>query len=249
MIMLLAVAGLLGSCEEETSTYEWSNGVHFEVGFREQLRDTSAYSFAYEEAEVREMVATVRIQLEGNVEPFDRKINLEVVNPDPQYSDYFEFNPDTCYIRGGKSYLDLKIRLHRFPDMEKKARQLILVLNENEFFKTTTKTWTNADKRSVDLIRHKMTSSDIIERPIAWYPLVDYRLGMWSVKKFLLICEVTGFKRKDFQNQSYMGGGRKNYIKNTMNLYFKEYREAHANDPEALKKIQEEDGTFMTMGN
>ena len=248
-IMLLAVTGLLGSCEKETSTYEWSNGVHFEVGYREQLSDTSAYSFAYEEADVKKMVATIRIQLEGNIEPFDRKIDLEVVNPEPKYSDYFEFNPDTCYIRGGMSYLDLNIILHRFPDMEDNARQLVLALKENEFFKNTTKTWVNLDKRSIDLIRHKITSSDIIAPPVAWYPLNDWQLGMWSTKKFLLICEVTGFKRKDFQSQSYMGSGRKNYIKDTMNLYFKEYREAHANDPEALKKIQEQDGTYMTMGN
>ena len=64
-----------------------------------------------------------------------------------------------------------------------------------------------------------------------------------------MICEVTGFKRKDFQDENYMATGRKNYIYDYMTRYIDDYKTAHRNEPEALKKIQEEDGTFMQMGH
>lgn len=250
MTALLGITCLASSCEEEVETYHWDDCVHFEVEQHGILRDSSEYTFAYEETEVIEMPITVRIQLTGEVKTYDRKINLSVENSAPTHSDYFSFNPDTCYIRKNQSYLDLTIILHRLPDMTRTTHALSLIIQENEFFKTTNKEWiTDAvNNRSVNLLRHTVLASDIVQCPLTWWDNDPY-FGTWSVKKFILICEETGFKRQDFQDQSYMASGRKNYIKAFMNKYFQEYKIAHANDPEALKRIQEEDGSYMQMGS
>lgn len=246
------IAGILlcGGCEKDIDIFQWPDGVHFEVKQQGVLCDTSEYTFAFEEAEVTEMIAPVRIQLTGQIAGYDRKINVQVMAEDknPAGDSPYLFHTDTCYIRKGRNFLDLLITLKRDSDVQKKKYALRLKLVENEWFKTTNREWITdeVNGKSVDLIHHTILVSDILTRPLAWYD--DY-LGKWSVRKFLLICEQTGFKRKDFQDQSYMGSGRLNYIREFMNRYFSAYKEAHKNDPEALKKIQEDDGTFMQMGS
>ena len=250
IIILLGIIGLTSSCEKEVETYHWADCVHFEVKQDGALCDTSRYSFAYEETEMTDMPVTIHIQLTGEIKSYDRKIDLEILNANPEYENYFSLNPDTCYIRKGENALDLTVILHRRPDMTEKEQTLNLIINENEFFKTTNKAWITdvVNNRSVNLLQHTIVSSDILTRPITWYENDNY-FGKWSTKKFLLICEETGFKRQDFQDETYMGSGRKNYIKDFMNRYFQEYKATHINDPEALKRIQEEDGTYMQMGS
>lgn len=249
---IIAGLFLLYGCEKDVSTYDWADCVHFEVKQNGVLRDTSEYTFAFEEADVTELTATVKIQLTGQVKDYDRKISIGVESADkaPDGTVPYTFSTDTCYIRKGQNSLDLVITLKRNADMQQKKYALRLELNENEAFKLTNQRWVTdeVNDKSVDLVHHTVVFSDILTRPLAWYE-PNYDLGKWSAKKFLLICEVTGFKRKDFQDQAYMGNGRKNYIRDFMNRYFSEYKETHKDDPEALKKIQEEDGTFMLMGS
>lgn len=243
--ILLFVSG----CEKQSNEWAWYDLVQFE---NKPLRDSTVYTFAFEEEDIKEATVTVRIQLVGKLSAEkDRKISIEPINSGAniRFGEHFFFNPDTCYIRKNKAYLDLQILLKRIPELRTEKGEFALVLHENEFFKTTNKKWI-VDKttgRSVDMLKHRVIFSDIITCPKAWKESDPY-FGTFSLKKFLLITEVTKYKRNLFNDEKYMTSGRKNYIKNVMEYYFEEYKKKHAGDKEALRKIKEENGVFMQMG-
>lgn len=248
IVLLLFMCG----CEKEVNTYNGNDIIFFEVKPYGTITDSTYYTFAYEEEEIRDTLVNIHIQIAGQLKNYDRKVDIEIDCPDPEVRKgvQFDFNPDTCYIRTNSTGLDLSIRVKRFPEMTDKIYAFGIRLLENEYFLTTNKKQITdpINNLSVDLLYHRILFSDILERPVeSWFEEDSY-FGTFSRKKFLLICEQTGYKRKDFKNQAFMVTGRKNYIKTLMNDYFAQYKTDHAGDEMALDKIKEENGLYMEMG-
>lgn len=242
----------LSGCNEEVDGWSGHDLVQFENYIQGSLTDSTTYSFGFDETSVQDTFVKIRIQLVGKVlKDQDRKIALGVITPDPQirFGQEFVFDPDTCYVRKNQTFLDLYIRIKRLPALQHKDAVFGLQLKENEFFEITNRQWITdpVTGKGVDLLYHRVIFSDRIVRPEAWKESDEY-FGVFSVKKFLLMCEVSHMERRMFTDETYMSTGRKNYVKTVMNRYLEKYKQEYAGDSEALKKIQEEDGTFMQMG-
>lgn len=247
-IIIISILLICHSCEKNVNTWEWHNMVQFENYNNGILTDSTLYSFGLDETNIRDTFVTVNINLIGLLDvDKDRKINIKVENimPEIKFGEHFSFNPDTCYIRKTKTSLSLRIKIKRFDELKHKYAKFAIKIMENSFFKTTNeKQLTNGE--NINMLRHKIIFSDMIERPISWKNN-DHYFGKFSVKKFLLIVEVTNIRRKMFNDESYMTVSRKNYIKTEMFRFLESYKKKYKNNPEALKKIQEEDGTFITL--
>lgn len=252
IVAILTTVLLFGSCQKEIKTYDWTDMVYFDVKSNRVPIDTTNYSFAFDEPEIGKILIPIRIQMTGELKDYDRKIELEIVYSDPEVikGTHFDVDLDTCYIRRNTTYQDINIQVNRLPDMLTRSYRIGLRLKDNQYFKLTNKRHITdpVNNTSVDLLTHTVVFSEIIQRPeFTWFEPDDY-FGEFSVKKFLLICEVTGYDRKVFTDPKFMATGRKNYIKSTMNQYFDEYKKLHTDDPIALDKIKEENGSFMEMG-
>jgi hypothetical protein len=220
--IFLTLCILAGACKQRDIILfsESQQGIYFQTGDRsspynntEVYTDSINFSFSESKASLRDTTLYVRLRTLGNVEPFDRKVNLAIVADSSSAIkgiDY-EANFENVVIPAGSSELAIGIKFYRTVELLTQKRQLLLKLQDNDYFKVLFDKQKNTNVYSsvgdsISASHFRFVVSEFYSRPSYWN-FVDgtngrnYQyFGNWSVTKFRLVNEIMGWTPEDWKN-------------------------------------------------
>ncbi len=250
---------LLTSCEKEVPTYNGEEGIYFSV-----QRGTGDYSSDwahYPETPVDfltmptdDTIFSIPVYTTGKIKTYDRPFSY-VINADSTTAIQgvnYEIVAPNPVIPAGRQYGYLRIRLKRADNIMDEEKKIVFQLLANEHFQLSMPVWypipgTN-DKadRLFDATKHTLRITNFITKPESWTGRVDengYEIATWgefSVKKYLLMCEVLNLSYDDFKNEN-MPTARKELIAEVMTRYLTKLKNGY---PETTP-VTEDDGRLM----
>lgn len=245
-IVFLSLLGITSCNRDEIETFKGQNSIYFEpsvYGMSIQgvktVADSVGYSFALEKASLTEAIYKIPIRLQGKVSDVDRNVKVSI---DPKSTaiqgTHFDL-PETIKISAGKEVDTIAVKVHRTADMKQNRYLLILNLEENDSFKTDMKSFTSQlTGKTLSFISFKLSLDDKLAQPTGWYVPI---LGVFTAKKFYLMCELMDLKPEMF-NQKLgapgLGIADLGYYQGFMKRYL-------ADQKAAGNIIYEEDGKEM----
>jgi hypothetical protein len=205
-IVFLSFLGITSCNRDEIDTFKGQDNIYFEYavyGVSIQAiktpTDSLGYSFALEKASLTEVIYKIPIRVQGKVSDVDRNVKVSI---DPKSTaiegTHFEL-PKTIKISAGKVVDTIAIKVHRTPDMKQNRYLLMLNLEENDSFKTAMKSYTNQlTGKTLNFISFKLSLDDKLTQPAGWYAAA---LGVFTAKKFYLMCELMDLKPEMFNQK------------------------------------------------
>ncbi|AWK07073.1 hypothetical protein HYN56_23705 [Flavobacterium crocinum] len=205
-LVFLSLLGITSCNRDDIETFHGQDSVYFEYSVygisiqgAKTVADSLGYSFALEKATVTEMIYKIPIRVQGKVSDVDRNVKVSV---DPKSTaiegTHFEL-PQTIKISAGKEVDTLAVKVHRTADMKQNSYLLILNLEENDSFKTDMKSYLNKlTGKTLSFITFKLSLDDKLTQPTGWYASA---LGVFTAKKFYLMCELMDLKPEMFNQK------------------------------------------------
>ncbi|OXB02247.1 hypothetical protein B0A75_04290 [Flavobacterium oncorhynchi] len=245
-VVVLSLLGITSCNRDEIDTFEGVDSIYFGpsvygmiIQGTKTVTDSAGYSFALEKASLTEVIYKIPIRVQGKVSDVDRNVKVSV---DPKSTaiagTHFEL-PETIKISAGKELDTIALKVHRTPDMKQKPFLLILNLEENDSFKTEMKSHLNKiTGKTISFITFKLSLDDKLTQPPGWYATA---LGVFTAKKFYLMCELIDLKPEIF-NQKLGGPGLGLADFGYYQAFMKRYL---ADQKAAGNTIYEEDGKEM----
>lgn len=246
-ILFLSFLGLASCDQEGITTFKSADSIYFSnsvfanitINGAKTLVDSTGFSFALEKATVTEMIYPIPIQVQGNISKVDRKVKV-TIDPKSNAVEGTHFKlPENIILRAGNVRDTILVTVFRTPDMKQKGFQLILNLEENEFFKTEMKsTQIGLTQKRMNHISYKLTFDDKVTQPPGWY--VGH-FGVFSAKKLFLMCELMSLDPAMFnQKLGAVGLG----LADT--AYYQSFMKRYLADQKASgNTVYEEDGKEM----
>lgn len=238
-LFIAANTCMLFACEKKIPTYSGENNIYFS-----NSSDSSKITFAYDKAEKKDSIITVRIYTTGPVSDKDRPFTLTIIDSITNAGagvHYSILNKDFV-IKAGEAFINLVFRLNRTPDMTAKTYYINMMLEPNEHF-TTNYTWEWVNLRNgtwKQLMFYTIRFDDVLAQPKTWLPSV---FGTFSRKKLYALSE---FFEIELPVWNITGAGGIPAI--TLITYGKVFQR-YLNDEAAKGNIiLDEDGTPMKMG-
>ncbi len=258
-LCVLSVLFMLNGCKTDLMTYEGDAGVYFAVqypwpsGYGDSLRwelcpvtDVSFFLL-----DVQDSVIPIRVQITGDAADYDRYFRVVVVDTGTTavVGHDFEAIAEMQKVAAGSHYTDMKIRLYKQSDLSGLRRSLMLRLEETTDFRLPLGTWypwpgqskwspeVGAETVDISAIEHTIYIGDVISVPEGW---IAVQLGVFTVKKFNLMCELYGLTIDDFSKEK-MDVNRAIALGRRFGDWLKAQREAG-------NEVLEEDGTPMETG-
>ncbi|MDQ6470827.1 DUF4843 domain-containing protein [Flavobacterium sp. LHD-80] len=195
-ILLLSILGLASCDQDGIETYSGSDSIYFAPsvygisdGATTAITDSIGLTFALDKAEIVGRTYNIPVRVQGKSSDVDRKVKV-VIDPKSTAIAGTHFKiPENFVIPAGTVVNDLPVTINRTADMKQKGFLLILNLEENESFNTNMKSRVinKLTNKSISFITFKLSIDDKLTQPIGWY--VPY-LGVFSAKKFFLMCEL-----------------------------------------------------------
>lgn len=218
IFIFLSACFLLGACQKnEIMLFDREEaGIYFQYGGQTRLYinseayyDTLSYSFSTASDTVTEVILETRVRTMGKVKDYPRPVALSV---DEEHTTavegvHYEVNLDTVMIPAGESEVMVGVKFLRAADLMGKKVQLVLKLEENEYFKIyfTEQNNTNVyygTEMKIMADRFRFTVSEIYTEPSYWSFALD-AFGEWSVAKFRLVNEVCEIPVEDWERGGY----------------------------------------------
>lgn len=215
IIFILSIVSLFGiGCEKSISTYSGESTIYIDG---QSMNDSISIPFAYLPQNETQYDYTFRVNTMGKPTTYDRTFIIEKIdeydseNQAIEGVDYVSMKFGEYTIPAGKSFLDITINFKRNPILLKGViRKLSFKLVETKDFKflynryfESVRYVTNGDitdtiryNRYIDTQR-SIKLSEEIKRQSWWTGGTQGHssLGVWSVKKSLLICDVLKLDR------------------------------------------------------
>lgn len=238
-VMLLAIT----ACKKETidfysgtSTLYFDNSINYGNTRNTQRIDTLLFTFSLADANLKDSVLQVRVDLMGRQANQDRNFSVKVIDSLSSAVAGLHYEPlaESYVMPANKSWMYIPIHIHRTKEMS--AREFLLhfsLLPNQDFDTTLTQPQTKDSLVSTGSIT--LYIGDLIPKPTRW---LDIYLGEFSRKKILLICEQLDMTINDFTTISVAEAV---YMGKAMQRYLNQQREAG-------NIIYEEDGREMIMG-
>lgn len=264
IILSGALLAALSGCEKEPMSYEGETGVYFSIqrGPSYGVRDNwpfypySPLEFVLYAGENQHTIS-LRVRVTGNLTDYPRTFSYRI---DPETTtategvDYVKPSGEGIIPAGQRDgYIDLLV--NRTASMKTQTLEIGLRLLSNENFSLAFTQFEqppglNAGQEEViesfDATRHVVRVNDnLVQPPIwlggiyAWGQGEEFNvLGVFSVKKFNLICEITGVTYSDFLTDPPMTSPYMRIIGRRVGDYLKEqYRNG--------TPVLEDDGRLM----
>lgn len=259
-LYIILVLFTLNSCETNLMDYEGDTGVYFAVQYpwvsgsgdslRWEFSPISDVSFFLQDKQ--DSVISLRVQIVGDAVNYDRYFKVVVVDTGTTAILGHDFDPiaETQLIAANTRYTDMKVKLHKQPDLSGLKKSLMLRLEETPDFRLPFDIWypwpdqhgwsptTGAEVVNISAIEHTIYIGDIVLEPSGWWAGI---LGKFTVKKFNMICEMFNLTVADFSKEN-MGSNRAKAYGQRFDTYLKAQKEAGS-------EVLEDDGTPMKMGN
>lgn len=238
MGILIALTGGLTGCEKELMNYEGKDAViYFDVRYGDQTWMTEKhahqnYSFvAFGRTDSSTVETKLRIAISGNLKDYDRPFQVEVVADSTTASCPDEYEPVTRdhVIPAGENHTYVSMKFHKTERMQTDTLRVQLRIIPGEHFDfafsriglipglfNDTET---ALSRNEDPSVHSVFVNDIPIRPAGWN---DYQLGDFTVSKYLLMIELSGWPKSHFEDITKMQVGRRQLIQDMMLEYLTE---------------------------
>ncbi|MEG1737972.1 MAG: DUF4843 domain-containing protein [Odoribacter sp.] len=198
---------LLCGCENDSLLYQGesdgTSGIYFKYSaiFNEATGiysyiDSVEYSFANDPLSVTKRIQYVNVLVFGNIANYDRTYKARIIGGTAVEGVDYEPLKEEYTIPAGKSLVNLPIVLLRTAKLQKEKLNLIVKLEENQYFRL----WmpdleTGAEKTKIDITKFKVTFSEFVAQPEpVWTMFAQSIFGTFSVKKFRMINELSGWK-------------------------------------------------------
>lgn len=230
---------LIQGCEKELEKYNGTEGVYF--GSSIPASSAEFINIAGDTSAVK-----IRIMTTGRVKDYDRNFRLVIDNDSTTAVAGREYTPpaESQLIKAGTCYTDVVIPVYRTEFLKKEELRFHLKLEPTSDFVIGIPIWFERSPE-FDADRHIVRMSDFIVRPEIWNGYessIDHsEKGYWGVfseKKYRLICEKFNLVYKDFSSKEKMPNAKQRVIREVMADYLQELYDA--NTP-----ILEEDRRLM----
>ena len=261
--IIACICVILGmtSCEKELKEYDGEEGVYFYTQWGAVWGDTTVWASQYyslvEFVKVveNEYDLKVRIMTTGAVKSYDRTFLLTIDKDSTTAVEgvHYESFPAEQTVKAGMHYTDLFIRLLRTEDIQEEQKELRLKLMPTPDFtlsfplwKPLPGTWQPDGVKEFDPSQHIVRINDFIVRPPRWIGSISDlpgtveggRWGVFTTKKYRLICEHFNLSFDDFQTTATMPSAKQIVIQEQMASYLIEMYDNKT-------PILEEDGRLM----
>lgn len=262
-LFYLILGGLLSaglaSCEKETKLYDGEEGIYFSVQFGPEHGNEQVW--AHQQVTPVEFInlhgeadtLALKVMITGRIKDYDRHFSVEVVSDTTTARvgvDYQALEPHYT-IKAGEYFTHIPLVVYRTEEIRTEKKALVLRLIPNEHFSIGIPEWKRLPNYWQSTVApgdfradmHKVELSDFVIRPSEWIGLENDGLeaGMWGVfteKKYRLICDHFGLVYEDFTSPTTMPQARKANIREYMARYLQELYDQGT-------PILEEDGRLM----
>lgn len=243
----LVWAGIgLSGCEKELKDYDGLEGVYFYVQRENEGYDSATWACQYytpvEFLKIRgdEYDVKLRVMTTGRAKDYDRTFRIMVDKDSTTAVSGVDYEPfeERWIIPAGNYYTDVTVRIKRNEDIQKEEKQLGLRLLPTEDLQIGIPTWywlsgmnwPDGGRLTHDATAHKILINDFIVKPDRW-PSSSLetegtpesgRWGVFTEKKYRLICERLSLTYDDFATTATMPGARQIMIQEEMANYLQE---------------------------
>ena len=245
MIALFWAAIGMISCEKEVKDYDGEEGVYFYVQWGAEWGDTTKWANqSYTPVEFVNILGDtyevkVRVMSTGRVKDYDRTFQM-VVDKDSTtavVNQNYEPFEEMQVIKAGQAYADVVIHLKRNENIMEVEKVLGLRLfPTNDFiigipeWGKLAGMWSSEGSSEFDASVHKIIMSDFIVKPARWIGGIydqpgdteSGRWGVFTVKKYKLICDQFDLTYEDFQTEATMPVAKRAVIQEHMANYLQE---------------------------
>ena len=216
LVLYLCAILLFGACQEDDIMLfdREEAGVYFQYGDQTRLYinseayyDTLSYSFSTALDTVTQMVLETRIRTMGKVRDYPRPVKLVV---DEELTTavegvHYTLDFNDAVIPAGEGEIMFPVTFLRAEDLMGKRVQLVLKLEDNDYFKVyfneqkNTNVYTAVGEQ-IMANRFKFVVSEIYTEPFYWGFFGENILGPWSVAKFRFVNNVCEIPIEDWEN-------------------------------------------------
>lgn len=249
LIYILFTVILLVGCENEAQLYQGEegdvSGIYFLSKNGSQCTDSLEYSFQNDPLSVERKEIPLSILVFGNVKDYPRTFRIKVAGGSAVVGEDYEALHAEYTVPAGSAQIKFPLILIRSGKLLKEKTDVILQLEENEYFKLLVPVVVDqASGRELDATRFRVIFSELITQPQMWATMfASTYFGSWSVNKFRLINDIMGWRVSDWTNFSGpVKPGKFGYAATMLQMYLQE--KADMNEP-----VYEDDGiTYMQLG-
>lgn len=247
------------SCEKEVKLYDGEEGIYFSVQFgpdhgnervwaHQQVTPVEFINILGDEHTVQLKVMTT-----GRIKDYDRRFSVEVVRDTTTADEGVEYEAlaSQYTIKAGEHFTHIPVKLHRSEGISDEKKSLVLRLVPNEHFSIGIPEWRRLPSYWESAVvpgdfmadYHKLEISDFVSRPSQWIGLANNGLeagwwGLFTEKKYRLICEHFDLVYEDFTSTVTMPNARRDNIREYMVRFLQDLYDKGT-------PILEEDGRLM----
>lgn len=243
-VLLLLMVYCLYSCEEsEIMVFDSMPSVYFQnYGVGSEKIDTTHQSFTKVPGNQVKDTVYVRLRLLGKLYE-DSPFSVRILDSSTALKDvHYEALSEEYIFPANTSVMYIPIYVNKTEDMANQQDTIALSigLEENEFFNldfVETAIYEGA-RDTISTLTHTVVFSNFLVRPEQW---TDGGLGTYSVTKFKLLIEITGYPASQFDDNDWFTFTRGLYLGTFLQNYLDEQADAG-------NVILDEDGEPMEAG-
>jgi hypothetical protein len=207
-IVFLSFLGFTSCTEDKIETYKDTDNIYFSpavypyvsLNGATAVTDSTGFSFGFDNVTITKRIYRIPIRVQGKLSNVDRKVKVTVDPMSTAVQGTHFTLPENIVLRAGKEVDTIAVTVFRSPDMKTNTFTMVLNLEENESFTTKmkTKVINVLTKKTMSYTRFKLSFEDKLSQPTGWF--AGY-LGVFSAKKFFLMCDLMHLEPTMFNNK------------------------------------------------
>jgi hypothetical protein len=245
-VLLLAA----GCSEQEIEMYSGTEGVYFYVPYDATATDHVVSSSRIEFTRILKDTVdmSVRVMITGRTKSYPRQVKI-VSSDSTTAVEGLNYEPlaDRYIVEAGASHVDVPLRFLNHENIKTEERRLVLQLLPTSDFVLGIPVWpplttSSLDRDTTDVTRHTIFLTGAITQPPGWSGskhattgVETAQWGVFSLKKYLLMCELCHITYVDFGRN---GSSWQIMVRNIVAAYLKQKYDDR--DP-----VLEDDGRLM----
>lgn len=231
----------LTACQKEAlKTWSGTNDIYFENSVvpdaGKRLTDSLNILFIFAPPGTTDSILKIPVKTMGAPVDHDRRFLVGTSQSTAVAGKHYDALPDSFIMRANRIVDTIRVRLRRTPDMVTDTVSLILQLRPNDYFTTNMARVSVGNNTYLNSTTFRVRMTDVLSKPNLWFSAV---FGDFSRKKFLLVCQLTGYDPYKLANEVpivdtyYLGKVTQRYLDE---------------QAKAGNVILDDDGSVMTMG-
>ncbi|MDR3219737.1 MAG: DUF4843 domain-containing protein [Dysgonamonadaceae bacterium] len=264
--VLLSMALFVCSCEyEKLPTYSGNDEIYFRYAseyYATEVIDSLYIHFGYDVKIKDDSICRIPVRVMGNLVDYDRPVQFILVDTSSTATEGVdvELLLAESFVPAGSRNGNIVVRLKNTSNLDGKELKAVFRLVENNYFKvdyTTTRHAYINDEGKIIATEYRIMFDNASDMPNLWayYDAARFRpyLGIYTEKKFRLICELCNLDRAYFSYDPQVETASAAFtlkfpiqiftmICRTLNRYLTNYLETNG------EPLLEDDGSVMSLG-